>query len=191
MERELYDAERHLLHELGEDECHKFLFETRFGQGSTCGSCGKVTRWSKLSKVRAYSCQYCGHHLHPTAGTVLAGTKVPLRYWLFAVYRQKTCSTGVTTRELRRQLGLTCFTARRVATLVRANVSPGTAADCPQRLRPSELLASLVAAKPEAPATADLRGVPQRTLTRAVSAVCLFTPGAWLLPDWFDLLQAL
>ncbi|WP_371933606.1 hypothetical protein [Oceanicaulis sp. MMSF_3324] len=41
----------------------------RFGQGHTCPKCERSAKWYRSEAERAFSCQWCGHHIHPTVGT--------------------------------------------------------------------------------------------------------------------------
>ncbi len=126
MEAAIREAEQVILGELKEDECYEAVFNARFGQGYPCSSCGRATRWFRLNKIRAYSCQYCGNHLHPTAGTLIEGTKLPMRYWLLATYLQKIQTNGVSAVDLKRRLPISYLTARRVSRIIRNNIAPGS-----------------------------------------------------------------
>lgn len=93
----------------------------RFG-GTTfdCPKCGTVrSTFHRLAKVRAYSCAACGHHVHPTANTILHDTRTPLVSWFYAMYLFATTRHGVSGKELQRQLGVTYKTAYRIGMQIR------------------------------------------------------------------------
>lgn len=107
-----------------EDEtCLNHLFEVRFGQGHECPSCGRASNWYRIKAERAYSCQWCGHHLHPTVGTPFEQTRTPLQLWFYAIYLFTTTRNGVAAKELQRQLGVTYKTAWRMAGLIREHMA--------------------------------------------------------------------
>ncbi len=68
---------------------------------------------------RALSCQWCGHHLHPTARTPFADSRTPLQLWFYAIYLFATSRYGVPATELREELGVTYKTAWRMARRIR------------------------------------------------------------------------
>ena len=53
-----------------DDTCLKHLFDVRFGQGYCCPKCDREAKWYPIKAERAFSCQWCGHHIHPTVGTL-------------------------------------------------------------------------------------------------------------------------
>ncbi len=106
-----------------EEACLNHLFETRFGQGFECPSCGRASRWYRIKAERAYSCQFCGHHLHPTVGTPFQQTRTPLQSWFYAIFLFTTTRNGVAAKELQRQLGVTYKTAWRMADEIRKHMA--------------------------------------------------------------------
>ncbi len=127
-----------------DETCLAHLFEARFGQGHVCPSCERAANWYRIQAERAYSCQWCGYHLHPTVGTPFEQTRTPLQLWFYAVHLFTTTRHGVSAKELQRQLGVTYKTAWRMAGLIRehmANVDgakaiggPGTAVEVDETL---------------------------------------------------------
>lgn len=105
-----------------DEACLQHLFEVRFGQGFECPSCERPSKWFRIKAERAYSCQFCGHHLHPTVGTPFEQTRTPLQLWFYAIYLFTTTRHGVPAKELQRQLGVTYKTAWRMADLIRKHM---------------------------------------------------------------------
>lgn len=56
-------------------------------------------------------CKSCGHQTSVTAGTVMHGTRTPLRTWFWAAYLVATHHPGISAKQLQRQLGLRYETA--------------------------------------------------------------------------------
>ncbi len=106
-----------------DEACLQHLFDVRFGQGFTCPSCDRPSNWYRIKAERAYSCQWCGHHLHPTVGTPFAKTRTPLQMWFYAIYLFTTTRNGVAAKELQRQLGVTYKTAWRMADEIRKHMA--------------------------------------------------------------------
>lgn len=106
-----------------DETCLQHLFDVRYGQGHTCPSCERPSNWYRIQAERAYSCQWCGHHLHPTVGTPFAKTRTPLQLWFYAIFLFTTTRNGVAAKELQRQLGVTYKTAWRMAGLIREHMA--------------------------------------------------------------------
>jgi len=106
-----------------DEACLAHLFNVRFGQGFECPSCERASKWFRIKAERAYSCQFCGHHLHPTVGTPFEQTRTPLQLWFYAIYLFTTTRNGVAAKELQRQLGVTYKTAWRMAHLIRQHMA--------------------------------------------------------------------
>ena len=76
-------------------------------------------RFARLSKLPAYSCPWCGHHIHPMQGTPFERTHTALQKWFYAMYLFTTTRHGVPAKELQRQLGVTYKTAWRMGHEIR------------------------------------------------------------------------
>lgn len=94
--------------------CLEHLMRIRYGEFQTCPKCGKQSRFARLAKALAYSCQWCGHHIHPMVGTPFERSSTPLQKWFYAMYLFTTTRNGVAAKELQRQLGVTYKTAWRI-----------------------------------------------------------------------------
>lgn len=105
-----------------EEACLNHLFDVRFGQGFECPKCERASKWFRIKAERAYSCQWCGHHLHPTVGTPFEKTRTSLQLWFYAIFLFTTTRNGVAAKELQRQLGVTYKTAWRMADLIRKHM---------------------------------------------------------------------
>lgn len=106
-----------------DETCLNHIFEVRFGQGHVCPKCEKASKWYRIKAERAYSCQWCGHHLHPTVGTPFAKSRTPLQLWFYAIYLFTSTRHGVSAKELQRQLGVTYKTAWRMGHEIREHMA--------------------------------------------------------------------
>ena len=102
-----------------DDACLDHLMVVRYGEVIDCPKCGKRGKFHRLRKEPAYSCAWCGHHIHPMQGTPFERTHTPLQKWFYAMYLFTTSRHGVPAKELQRQLGVTYKTAWRMGHEIR------------------------------------------------------------------------
>jgi len=102
-----------------DDACLAHLMKVRYGSSQTCPKCKKHGKFARLAKVPAYSCPWCGHHIHPMQGTIFEHSSTSLQKWFYAMYLFTTTRHGVSARELQRQLGVTLKTAWRMGHKIR------------------------------------------------------------------------
>jgi transposase-like protein len=106
-----------------DETCLNHLFDIRFGQGHKCPKCDKKANWYRFEAERAYACQWCGHHLHPTVGTPFESSRTSLLSWFYAIYLFTTARHGVSAKELQRQIGITYKTAWRMGHEIRKHMA--------------------------------------------------------------------
>jgi hypothetical protein len=87
-----------------EQACYEYLFRIRWPQGFRCPRCGNPGHW--VSARGLCICRRCEHHQSITAGTILHGTKKPLRDWFKALWWFTTRKSGVNAINLKDLLGL-------------------------------------------------------------------------------------
>jgi transposase len=102
-----------------EGTCLERLRSRRYPDGSTCEKCGRVTKYHRDAGRKSYSCQWCGHHVHPTAGTIFHKSATPLRLWFYAVFLVAQTRCGNSAKQLERELGVTYKTAWRMFNKIR------------------------------------------------------------------------
>ena len=89
-----------------EDSCAELLRRWKYGErGFQCPSCGGHDAWFLPSR-RLDECGTCHKQVSLTAGTVMHGTRKPLRLWFLAMYLFVSSKQGVSALELQRELGL-------------------------------------------------------------------------------------
>ena len=106
-----------------DDTCLQHLFNVRYGKDHSCPKCEKKGNWPRLSGHKAFSCQWCGHHIHPMAGTIYEGSTTPLQLWFYAMFLFTKSRNGVSGKELQRQLGVTYKTAWRMGHKIREHMA--------------------------------------------------------------------
>lgn len=102
-----------------DDACLEEIMFHRHGKNPVCPSCKKDTKFWKLKKQRCYSCQWCGFQVFPTKGTPFEKTTTPLTYWFYVAYLMTATRSGVSAKQVQRQLGVTYKTAWRMCHQIR------------------------------------------------------------------------
>ena len=102
-----------------DDSCLNHLMKIRHGFELDCPKCGKHGKFSRIKKQPAYQCAWCGHPIHPMAGTPFHRSRTPLQKWFYAMYLFTTSRHGVPAKELQRQLGVTYKCAWRMGHEIR------------------------------------------------------------------------
>jgi transposase len=102
--------------------CLEWLWRERYaadGHTTHCPKCDKDRRFHRVTDRPAYDCDTCGHHIHPTAGTIFHKSSTSLQLWFFAMYIMASTRCGVSAKQLERELGVTYKTAWRMFNLIR------------------------------------------------------------------------
>src|SRR5580658_11225791 len=93
--------------------CLEWLRTFLYPNGVHCDKCNRVTKHHRVASRPSYSCDHCGHHVHPTAGTIFHKSTTPLRLWFYAIYLMSSSRCGISAKHLERELGVTYKTAWR------------------------------------------------------------------------------
>jgi transposase len=117
-----------------DEACLQYLWRTRYapdGEHAACPKCEverPFRRYETTQQRQSWTCTTCGHHLHPTAGTIFHKSSTSLHLWFYAMYLMASTRTGISAKQLERELGVTYKTAWRMANLIRnylmADVDP-------------------------------------------------------------------
>lgn len=94
------------LQRFGRDEdCVRFLFDKRWPGGWVCPQCGGKKGY-QIEKRSLWECAACGRQASVTAGTVLHGTRTPLRHWFLAMFLLVMDKRGLSSVALGKQIGI-------------------------------------------------------------------------------------
>jgi transposase-like protein len=105
--------------------CLEHLWRSRYspdGEHSICPKCEKerVFRRYKTKQGRqSWTCTGCGHHVHPTAGTIFEKSSTSLHLWFYAMYLVTSTRCGISAKQLERSLGVSYRTAWRMLNKIR------------------------------------------------------------------------
>lgn len=113
-----------------DNACLEWLRQHRFPKMIDCPACKQPRLFHRVSKRKVYECDRCGYQISPTAGTILHKSPTPLRSWFYAAFLLSSTRTGISAKQLERELGVTYKTAWRIFTQIRKlmseNVNPLT-----------------------------------------------------------------
>lgn len=101
------------------DACLDYLKERYYPNGTLCPKCGKASRFHRIKGRSAYGCQFCGHQVYPTAGTIFHKSTTSLQLWFWAVYLVGSSKCGISAKQLGREIGVTYKTAWRMLKEIR------------------------------------------------------------------------
>jgi transposase len=102
-----------------DDACMEWLVSYLYPDGITCPKCGKVTKHHRDAKRPSYSCDVCGHHEHPMAGTIFENSRTSLRVWFKVIYMMASTRCGVSAMQVQRETGVTYKCAWRMCNQIR------------------------------------------------------------------------
>ena len=98
-----------------DSSCLSKIMQLRYGDKPVCRKCERVTKYHRITKRRAYACQFCGDHVYPCKGTPFEKSTTPLQKWFYSMFLFTSTRHGVSAKELERQLGVTYKCAWRMA----------------------------------------------------------------------------
>ncbi len=104
-----------------EGTAYEYLEELRWGGSPVCPHCGneercyflkpangksRATRTGKPTQRRLWKCGACRKQFSVLTDTVMHGTKIPVRTWVFVIFEMCASKNGVSAREIERKYGL-------------------------------------------------------------------------------------
>ena len=107
-----------------DQRCLDWLWRERHsqdGRHAYCPKCERHRRFHRIARRASYSCDSCGHHLHPTAGTIFHKSSTSLQLWFYAIYLMTSTRCGISAKQLERELGVSYKTAWRMVNLIRGD----------------------------------------------------------------------
>ncbi|HEU4392269.1 MAG TPA: IS1595 family transposase [Solirubrobacterales bacterium] len=105
--------------------CLEHLWRTRYAPDGEKAECPKCMcerifkRYATKQQRQSWTCTACGHHLHPTAGTIFHRSSTSLRLWFHAMYLMTSTRCGISAKQLERELGVHYKTAWRMFNKIR------------------------------------------------------------------------
>lgn len=99
--------------------CLEWLRDYLYPNGIYCNKCQKTTKHHRVVSRPSYSCDQCGHHVHPTAGTIFHKSSTSLKTWFHAIYLMASTRCGISAKQIERETGVTYKTAWRMFQKIR------------------------------------------------------------------------
>ena len=100
--------------------CLEWLKNRLYPDGIFCDACQAITKHHRVKSRPSYSCDHCGHHVHPTADTIFHKSPTPLTIWFYAVYLMASTRCGISAKQIQRETGVTYKTAWRMFKQIRS-----------------------------------------------------------------------
>jgi transposase len=105
--------------------CLEHLWRSRFsadGDHAECPKCEQervFRRYETAQGRQSWTCTGCGHHVHPTAGTIFHKSSTSLHLWFYAMYMMASTRCGFSAKQLEREIGVSYKTAWRMLNKIR------------------------------------------------------------------------
>lgn len=103
-----------------EAACLEFIFDARHSKGCSCGG-----TYRPIKDRKQYQCSKCRFQIAPTAGTIFHKSDTPLTLWFQAILAFSNAKSGLSAKELEREIETTYKTAWRMLTLIRRSLKQG------------------------------------------------------------------
>jgi transposase-like protein len=103
--------------------CLDYLKDRYYPNGAPCPKCGKPSRFHRIKGRSAFGCQFCGHQVYPTAGTIFHKSTTSLQLWFYAIYLMSSTRCGISAKQLERTIGVSNKTALRMFRQIRSLLS--------------------------------------------------------------------
>ncbi len=121
MAKDMKYSIRDLKREFPTDEvCTEFLFDALHTRECSCGG-----KYALIKGRRQLQCSKCRFQIAPTAGTIFHKSPTPLTLWFHAIFVFSNAKSGISAKELERQLGVTYKCAWRMLSLIRKALAQG------------------------------------------------------------------
>lgn len=92
------------------------------GEHALCPKCNVERKFHRVASRPSWSCDTCGHHVHPTAGTIFHKSSTGLDLWFKAIFIMGSTRCGASAKQIEREIGVTYKTAYRMAKLIRTHL---------------------------------------------------------------------
>jgi len=105
--------------------CLEWLWRERWSEDGIHADCPKCKRqrafkrYATSQRRQSWTCTGCGHHVHPTAGTIFHKSSTSLHLWFYAFYLMTSTRCGISAKHLERELGVNYKTAWRMLNKIR------------------------------------------------------------------------
>jgi len=108
--------------------CLNWLWRSRYspdGEHAHCPKCKTeriFKRYETSQQRQSWTCNGCGYHLHPTAGTIYHKSSTSLHLWFYAMFLMTSTRCGISAKQMERELGVNYKTAARIMRKIRGDL---------------------------------------------------------------------
>lgn len=108
-----------------DETCLEHLWRSRCSEDGEHAHCPKCERERSFKRYQTtqgrqcWTCTGCGHHVHPTAGTIFEKSSTSLHLWYYAMYLVTSTRCGISAKQLEREIGVSYPTAWRMMNKIR------------------------------------------------------------------------
>jgi transposase len=108
--------------------CLEHLWRQRYAPDGEHAECPKCLRervfknYATAQGRQSWTCTGCGHHVHPTAGTIFEKSSTSLHLWYYAMYMMTSTRCGISAKQLEREIGVSYKTAWRMLNKIRTEL---------------------------------------------------------------------
>ncbi|HEY1595510.1 MAG TPA: IS1595 family transposase [Thermoleophilaceae bacterium] len=92
------------------------------GHHTHCPKCEQERKFHRTTTRASYTCDTCGLHVHPMAGTIFEKSTTSLQLWFYAMYLMASTRCGISAKQMERELGVTYKTAHRMMKKIRTEL---------------------------------------------------------------------
>lgn len=104
-----------------EAQAYAYLESLRWGDAPRCSHCesenvylincatngvSRATRTGNMSQRRVWKCRTCKRQFSVLTGTIMHGTKLPVRHWVMVIFEMCSSKNGVAAKEIERKYGI-------------------------------------------------------------------------------------
>ena len=104
-----------------DEACLGLIFDTLHSRKCSCGG-----TYALRKGRRQFQCSKCRFHIAPTADTIFHKSEPPLTLWFHAIFIFSNAKSGISAKEMERQLGVGYKTAWRILNFIRKSLQQGT-----------------------------------------------------------------
>lgn len=103
-----------------EAACLQFIFDSQHSQKCSCGG-----QYRLIDGRRQFQCSKCRYQIAPTANTIFHKSSTPLTLWFHAIHVFSNAKSGISAKQMERDLEVTYKTAWRILRLIRQALKQG------------------------------------------------------------------
>ncbi len=100
-----------------DDACLEYLFDTLHNRKCSCGG-----SYSRVKGRKKFQCSKCRFQIAPMAGTIFEKSSTPLTLWFHAIFIFSNAKSGISSKQMERQLNVTYKCAYRILKLIRESL---------------------------------------------------------------------